>query len=223
MIKIPSHIGLIPDGNRRWAQKNKMELSNAYVIALQKVAEICDEVFELGSSSFSVYLLSSQNLQRPPDDLGAVISAGNQFLREILPPVAKYWNAGVRFCGSKRIAPISLWETFHSTYPIHKMNKHTRSIYLLIGYDPIVELASAVNNISGYITEPILLEHLYMPHRLDIVIRTSGEYRLSSFLPVQSGYAELFFVQKLFPELLREDIRNIYHEYQVKRLRRFGQ
>ncbi|MBX3037426.1 MAG: undecaprenyl diphosphate synthase family protein [Anaerolineales bacterium] len=220
-MKQVNSVGLIPDGNRRWAIKSNISLDKAYIITMKRIAVVCDEVFKLGSSVFCVYLLSSNNLIRPRDDLASVINSENYFIQDLLPPLATKWNANVYMCGTNSSPVNGLYSSFDNIFSNWNVDTRSRGIYLCVGYDPVDELKYAFARNPNLIDGDII-EYLSVPIRLDMVIRTSGEFRLSNFLPLQAGYAELFFLKKYFPDISRIDIRQVYKRFSENRIRRYG-
>lgn len=211
------HLGLIPDGARRWARKRKVGYRAAYFAMVDNLALLIGHYFNRGGKSLSVYLLSSANLSRPRNQLKSVFESQTYFLSTLLPPIAKKHVLQVIHVGSARRLPASYSELLvdlgkeTGTPPEHRL-------YLLVDYDPFDELRSAlarspdgaVDRSSLWVTEPV-----------DLVIRTGGENRLSNFLPLQSGYAELHVNDHYFndfrPEHLEKEIALF-----SQRQRRFG-
>ncbi|MBI3167402.1 MAG: undecaprenyl diphosphate synthase family protein [Chloroflexi bacterium] len=217
---IPKYIGIIPDGNRRWAKQNNIELAEAYWLAMQKIASCLVTLFKRGASSVCVYLLSKDNVLRARDDLDAVITAEIRLLRELIPPLRTTY----------------LLRTYHAGNPsllspeyVAALNEICESgngrgdpfprLYLCAGYDPYEEIEQCCNDIT--LTPRRLIETLSVPLELDAVIRTGGDIRISGFLPLQSKYAEFFFEPYYFPDISEDRITAIIDEFKF-RGRRFG-
>jgi undecaprenyl diphosphate synthase len=213
-------VGIIPDGNRRWAKKNNLALDVAYWITMQKIAESVDCLFDLGMLSVSIFLLSKDNLGRPNNDLLAVIGAEERFFRELLPDLKRKHNASVFHAGKQSLLPVN-YNALLQRICDHQCDhlKTERSIFLCAAYDPIDEL---LDNYHLIATNPEnVVSALWVPHMIDIIIRTGGDCRFSGFLPLQCKYAEFFFEDYLFPEITRQRIEDILIRF-IKRERRLG-
>lgn len=214
---VPYHVGLIPDGGRRWAKQHHISYLEAYQLVMQNVTDFVDKLFNYGSFCLSIYLLSKENLTRPDHELLPVLEAEQQLLEQLLPPVLTQLAVKMVHVGRKEYLPPSFAQA------ITKLEQHTasfqqRKLYLLLGYDPHDELSQAYET---WDRKTPVLPHLWVQEPLDLVIRTSGENRLSNFLPLQSGYAEYIFIDKHSTELSTTEINNCLQEY-GKRQRRFG-
>jgi len=214
------HVGIIPDGNRRWAKQNNMDLTEAYWLAMQKITACCGALFHKGVSSVSVYLLSKDNILRAREDLQAVVIAEARMLRELIPALKRDLGVRVYHAGN----PASLPEEFRSalngvcetgngcTDPFPRL-------YLLAGYDAYEEIVAARDAIGP--DPEKLIEALSVPVELDAVIRTGADHRISGFLPLQCKYAELFIEPYYFPDITPERVLAIMEEF-GSRNRRFG-
>jgi undecaprenyl diphosphate synthase len=214
------NVGLIPDGNRRWAKKNNIDLERAYWITMQKIGECIDFLFEHGASTVSVYLLSKDNIDRARSDLKAVVNSEIRFFEEIIPKLKHKYSLMVFHAGEKKLLPEMYNASLKKTCDFgNGLGDPFPRLYLCVAYDPFHELVTVVEK---KITKPCdIIRYLNVPLELDIVIRTGGDLRLSGFLPLQIKYAELFFEPYYFPEISRERITEII-EYFHKRKRTFG-
>ncbi len=208
------HVGLIGDGVRRWAKSNNIPLLDAYIAAGDRVAGFIDFFFDNSASTLSLYMLSKENLNRPKDDLQAAVTGEQFFFETILTDLVKKWDCRVYLAGDSELLPEKYLEAIHKlmVFP----GSTTRKIYLLAGYNPIDEMQRAYEEDHGD-----FIHHLWVKEPVDIVIRTSGEHRISNFLPLQSGYAELFFLDKHINDLETEDCYRVLKEFE-KRHRRMG-
>lgn len=220
-------VGIIPDGNRRWANLHDMPRLNAYRRAMTKLAEVIQWFYELADSeTVVVYLLSQNNLRRPPPDLDAVLQAEAELANGALLELCYATDSKVTVAGLENVRSLVNPALEHKQKYVDgliEMQKRTssfasRHIYLLAGYDPIAEIRQALNPITPHELD---ISHLSVPVYLDVVFRTSGESRLSNFAPVQSGYAELFFVSKYFPDVTRQDVLDVVGQFH-ERKRNFG-
>jgi undecaprenyl diphosphate synthase len=188
-----NHIGLIPDGNRRWAVKNNLELDVAYNQSMQHIYNLIDHFFSKNISLASVYLLSKENLSRGRFDLETVLNAEENLCRMLLELCLK-WECKVVHAGLPSVLPEKLANEI-KTLVDSTTNLSKKQIHLLVGYNPLDEINSAF----AIKNKEIRLEDLWVKTNLDMVIRTAGgNVPLSNFLPLQSGYAQIFIVDELF-------------------------
>lgn len=212
-----NHFGLIPDGTRRWARNNNYDLFEAYVIAMKKISDFLDALFEQGVSSISVYLLSTDNLKRKPEYLVPVIDAEIMLFEKLLMPVVDKYDVRVIHAGRSELLPRNYKESLEFLCS-QTSSKNSRRLYLLAAYNPIDEIAYAINKtVQGEVS----MKDFFVPEMLDLIVRSSGESRLSNFLPLQAGYAELIIEQKHFNDMSMLDIYHYLTEFE-NRNRRFG-
>jgi len=210
------HLGLIPDGNRRWTIENNIPLSEAYWITMKKISEIIDLVFAQDIRIMSVYLLSKDNLDRPKNQLDIILDAETKFLKILVPEIVEKYKCKVihaglmddRLSGHYKDALLEVCEKSEGNKE-HILN-------LLVAYSPIDELKHAMKK-----DPENFMEHLWVKDPLDMLIRTGFEKRLSNFLPLQCGYAEADVIKKYFPDITKEDIIKSIGKY-TGRKRRFG-
>lgn len=203
------HIGLIPDGNRRWALENSLGFLDAYSISMQRLKTFVQTSFEKPIPSASVYMLSAENLARKREDLTAVIESETKFIVEMLPSLCHHYQCKVIHAGTSHALPTGLAKGLErvceSTFAYSK-----HRLYLLVGYNPVDEINSAVQEKR---LRKVNLRDLWVPEPVDYVVRTAGgPSLLSNFLPLQCGYAPIFMVEKYFNDFNREDFDRIYSE-----------
>lgn len=214
------HIGIIPDGNRRWARQNNMDLTAAYWLAMQKITACCSALFRKGVSSVSVYLLSKDNILRAREDLQAVVIAEARMLRELIPALKRDLGVRVYHAGNPASLPAEFRDALNDLCePGNGRADPFPRLYLLAGYDAYEEVVAARAAIGP--DPEKLLEALSVPVELDAVIRTGADHRISGFLPLQCKYAELFFEPYYFPDITPERVLAIMDEFR-SRSRRFG-
>lgn len=194
------HIGLIPDGNRRWARANSMNYPEAYIATMRRVVECVGLFFNAGFCSCSVYLLSTGNLSRDRDDLVAVLEAETTLLSTMLPAAAEEMSCRVVHAGRASLLPMPMRGALQELQERTK-SFAGRTLYLLMAYDPIDELNAAVQ-LSKQRGEPLdIFSHAWVPERVDFLIRTAGgPPLLSNFLPLQCGYAPVYMLDGYFPD-----------------------
>ncbi len=233
---IPQHIGIILDGNRRFARELMKRPWEGHKIGLKKARQVLQWSCELGIKYITAYVLSFENLQtRPKRELQLILKYFGDEMDDIVEKsdhVIHRFGVQIRFIGRVQILPDKLQEKMKlveqktKNYKKHVMN-------IAIAYGGQQELVDAMKKIlekglKGIIrpsdlNETILKEHLYtngQPYP-DMIIRTGGEKRLSNFLPFQSAYSELVFTDTKWPALTKNEFDNLLREFS-RRQRRFG-
>jgi undecaprenyl diphosphate synthase len=209
----PAHVGLIPDGLRRWAKANDATLADAYLQGARKVTEILLALQRRGVQTVTVYNLSRANLARRSDELDAVYGASMQFLTTMIPDQFDHSVCSVRLYGDRNALPhkyVAAAEDLESA-----MDGGEFRINILAAYDARDELQAAherARREGCHITAALDIP------MLDMVIRTTPEPLLSGFLPLQSQYAQLNFLQTPLNDLTEQDIDDLIAAY-----RRFPQ
>lgn len=213
---VPTHVGLIPDGGRRWARQKSCSYLESYSVTMQLITRFIVYLFERNVSAISIYLLSKENLNRPQTDLEPVFISETELLNKLLPTVIDKFEVKTFVADNCDLLPIYYTEALRQLLE-HSRNNQSRRLYLLVGYNPFDELEFVLSDKK----KPITLECLWVPEKVDLLIRSSGECRISNFLPLQSAYAELIFLQKHWNDLSEQDIEESLRKYQI-RSRRFG-
>ena len=189
MTGSPAHVGVIPDGLRRWARANGATLTDAYLRGSEKVTEILLALRRNEVQTVSVYNLSRANLARPGDQLEAVYAASTYFLNSLIPANFDAATCGFRMHGDRDLLPADFVEAAE-----HLESTMTGSAFhlnLLAAYDAEDELRSAYRRAQA---EECDINDAFDIGRVDMVIRTTPEPLLSGFLPYQSQYAQLRFL-----------------------------
>ena len=224
---LPKHIGLIMDGNRRWAREKGRPTFLGHRQGYKILKKVPNWFYQKGVKFLTVWAFSTENWKRSKDEVDYLLDL---FRLAFKNDFQKYADEGYKILVSGRIAdfPIDIQEMCQE---IMVKTKDNSKAVLNIGlsYGGRAEIVDAVKGIvqKGYsaeeITSNIFQEHLYQPDLpdVDLVIRTSGEQRLSGFFPWQSVYAELIFLRKYWPDFNEEDVDFVLEEFS-KRQRRFG-
>lgn len=203
------HIGLIPDGNRRWADANALPYNKAYRITMQNIVKMIIHLSSKDIRSLSIYLLSTENLKRNRYDLGAVLDAETYLLQNLIAPIVAELQSRVIHAGNPYILPERLSSSILELCDKTKIFDR-RFLYLLIGYSPFEEISHALQTSQK---SQIDITDLWVPERVDLIIRTAGgPPLLSNFLPLQSGYAQICMVDKYFNDLREEELDRILEE-----------
>lgn len=222
--KIPLHIGLIMDGNGRWAKKRLMPRSYGHNAGMNAMIKIAEHAKNLGVKYLTVYTLSTENLLRPEEELEGLYGL---FRKYFTKNVQKLYNsgAGVKVIGDTSVLP----EDVQKLLSDGEKNSPADAAFTLIfaiNYGARAEIIRALNlavergeklNAEGLQS---LLYTRGIPDP-DLIIRTGGEMRLSNFLLYQAAYSELYFTDVLFPDFDEKELEKAIEEYS-KRERRFG-
>lgn len=216
----PKAVGIIPDGNRRYAKKHNISFFEAYKKGVEK-AELALRFLKEETKVKYVYFytLSLENLKRRSK---TEISLLFKLLkRKLLEFLEKKPEAEFRFGGELDLLPRELVELMKRVE--RESEGNWPKVGLLVGYSGIQEVLRAARLAKDPSSYEDLRRFFYLPDfpDVDLVVRTSGEERLSGFLPLQSAYAEFVFYPKLWPEMEVEDFRAVLEEFS-RRERRFG-
>ncbi|MDE1868828.1 MAG: di-trans,poly-cis-decaprenylcistransferase [Candidatus Micrarchaeota archaeon] len=229
LSNVPKHVALIPDGNRRWSNKNRLALFSGYQMGVKKFIDFSIWAKSFGVKTLTVWALSTENVKaRSNLELNALYKLYVQAATDpkILADL-KANNARIRVIGNMYLVPTKVKDALLSLEKKTKMYKEF-TINLLIGYGGRDDLLYAVRDIrseraKNRITESMVGEHIRTSSvpNVDLLIRTSGEQRLSGFLPWQTSYSELYFAKKYWPDFKKSDLRKALVEFS-ERQRRYG-
>ncbi|MCL2107271.1 MAG: undecaprenyl diphosphate synthase family protein [Oscillospiraceae bacterium] len=191
------HVGIIPDGNRRWARKSEKDLHETYVLFFERILSVILVLKNAGIHMQSFYVLSIENLQRNHEDVDAVLSAfENVICDKIMDFTEKHPDLRFRFIGNQAYWPDKIKQKISSIEKACAKDGAPFVVNFLIAYNPFDEINSVVNSKADL---PLTVEKLSVPLYLDLIIRTGGEQtRISNFLPLQSGYATIHMVDRFF-------------------------
>lgn len=212
------HIGFIMDGNGRWAVAHGMSRAEGYahgLVALYKVAKRCSE---RGVEAVSVYALSTENLNRPQEELDSIFKVVEKF--------------NLTYDGEYKISYMGDFNSLDDklAYSIEQVEEKTRdnkgmwlNIALNYGAKADILHAAKVAYDHGEFLEDTFEKHLSSSHLppLDLIVRSGGEKRLSNFMLYEAAYAELLFLDKLWPDMDEGDVDKILDDFD-KRVRKFG-
>ena len=233
--QLPRHIAVLCDGNRRWARDaGHDDVSYGYRMGARKIAEMLRWCQETGVGMATVYLLSTENLQRDADEVSSLIDIITDVVEEICAP-ANRWS--VRAVGDLELIGEEPARRLRDAVESTNGNGSGFHVNLAVGYGGRQEIVDAVrgllskelaNGASGdqlieAVTIDAISENLYTSGQPDpdLVIRTSGEQRLSGFLLWQSAYSEMWFTEAYWPEFRRVDFLRALRDY-TARHRRYG-
>lgn len=229
--KRPQHIAVIMDGNGRWANRRGLPRIEGHRRGADTVRRIIEDCGELGIRYLTLYCFSSENWKRPQEELDLLMKLLEQYLVAERPNLIKN-QVRLRVIGRRDPLPDNVLREMDTSIALSA--EHTGlTLCLAINYGGRLELVDAVKRVAGQvqqgnlaldeIDEQHIIEGLYAPDipDPDLMIRTSGEMRISNFLLWQLSYSELWVTPKTWPEFGRLDLIEAMHAY-ANRDRRFG-
>ena len=215
-----SYVAIITDGNGRWARQRGLPVAEGHRAGADAVKARLRDAADLGVRELTVYSFSTENWSRPPAEVAALMA---MFSERILAETPELHAEGVRmrFIGSREGVDERLLEQMRWAESTTDANERI-TLYVAFNYGGRAEIVDAAERFTGG-TEEDFRALLYAPemHDPDLVIRTSGEQRLSNYLLWQSAYSELHFTEVLWPDFSRADLEAALEEYEARR-RRFG-
>lgn len=221
---IPNHVAIIPDGNRRWAKERGLNTLQGHKKGFDVAVDLCRKLRELGISTVTIWAFSTENWDRTPREVSYLMRLygflADKYLEEALRDEVK-----IIHLGRKDRLPKNLLNKITN---LEEKTKHFSKYYINIAldYGGRDEIVRAIEKAKG---EKITLENFGdfldtadqpFPDP-DFVIRTSGEFRTSGFMPWQGAYSEYLFEKKYFPDLTEKDMEDAVEEFS-RRKRRFG-
>lgn len=221
--KLPTCIGFILDGNRRWAKENGLSSFEGHKRGMDNVETIARVAQNMGIQHAVIYAFSTENWKRSEEEISYLFKIFESMARKGLKKFTDV-GAAVRFVGQIERFPTSLQKAMREAESKNPKNpKNTLWICLSYGSKAEITQAAQAAAQEGEITEEAIAKHLWtagMPDP-DLIIRTGGERRISNFLLWQGAYSELFFLKKHWPAFTKEDLEAILAEY-AERERRLG-
>ena len=233
--RIPNHIGIIRDGNGRWAKKRMQPRVMGHKAGMDALQKVTIAASDLGVKVLTVYAFSTENWSRPKDEVKFIMNLPVEFFDKYVPELHKN-NVRVQVIGETNRLPEN---TFDAMERACEKTKHNSGLILnfALNYGGRAEITNAIKAIAqevleaklnlGDISEDLIANHLmtnnlpFLYRDPDLIIRTSGELRLSNFLPWQSAYSELYFTPTLWPDFNRNELILAVSEFN-RRQRRFG-
>ena len=231
--RYPVHLGVIPDGNRRWSKKNSLPVREGYAKAIEVLRNVSMwSLTETPIRYLTVYGLSSENIRRGNQELDVLFELYEEELLKLLSDKTIHDNKiCVRVIGQRELLPLNVQRAIGKVENATK-DYGERYLNVALGYGGREEILKAMREMASeiiaggldlsHITEEEMKRHLYTngsPYP-DLIIRTA-EKRLSNFLTWQSAYSELYFVDKYFPDVTVEDLKKALVDFD-RRERRFG-
>ncbi len=220
-------VAIIMDGNGRWASRRGVTVAEGHRAGSRALRPVVETAIDLGIESLAVYAFSTENWTRSAEEIDALMEIFSETIDRELPDLAEQ-GVRTRFVGRRDRAPEELRRKMAELETETERNRRL-SLWIAFDYGGRAEIVEAARRLleSGVgpeeLDEAALAEHLYAPEMPDpdLLIRTSGELRISNFLLWQLAYAELVFVDTLWPDFGESELRSALHDY-AKRRRRFG-
>jgi len=232
-IILPNHLGIIIDGNRRWARARGLPPWEGHRAGAEKLNEFLNWCLELGIPQVSIYTLSTENLNRPKEELKHLFKLLEEYVDGLLNDKKKFallekYEVRVRFVGELNRLPKKLIKLMGKL--MEKTAKYQKRVLnFLVAYGGKYEIVNAIKKLAEEvikhgkieITEKDIEKHLYVPQPLDLVIRTGGYQRLSNFLLWQASYAEIYVTKTLWPDFSKKELMKALRWYSQQK-RNFG-
>lgn len=229
--KVPEHIAIILDGNGRWAKKRGMPRNFGHLQGAKNVEQICSDAYDLGVKYLTVYTFSTENWKRSVEEVNGIMNILRQYLNSFKTHV-KREKLTVRVIGDRSRLDDDINELIDELWEMSKDHKGL-TLTLALNYGGRDEITRAVRKLADQVKEGSLLpeqideaaiskelDTYYMPDP-DLLIRTSGELRLSNYLLWQLAYTEFYFTDVLWPDFDKKELEKAI-EYYNGRDRRYG-
>jgi undecaprenyl diphosphate synthase len=224
---LPKHIGYVIDGNRRWAKTHGIPTYEGHLAGYNAIHEVAIATFDAGVEYMSAYIFSTENWKRSEDEVGKLMSLVLKLLTSDLH-IFEENNIKLRILGSRERVSDKILRAIDDAEARTAANTRG-TLAVCFNYGGHEEIAAACKQIvqlgtsADAVTPELIAQNLYAPEvpPLDMIVRTSGEQRLSNFMLWRAAYSELFFLDKLWPDMTKADVADILDEY-ARRSRRFG-
>jgi undecaprenyl diphosphate synthase len=226
-VVIPRHLGFILDGNRRWARQHSIPEFDGHLAGYNALHEVIDRAYERGVECISIYIFSTENWKRPSAEVSGLMKLALRIVTTDLKKIMDL-HIRVRFLGRPDGVGAKLLKAIEKAE--EKTEAFTeRTLAVCFNYGGQQEIVDAVKRCMGdgltsdEVTQAAIADRLYAPEvpPVDIVVRTSGEQRLSNFMLWRTSYSEFMFLEKYWPDMTKSDVDVIIKEYD-RRNRRFG-
>ena len=229
--QIPNHVAVVMDGNGRWAKKRGLPRTAGHEAGEAALFDVVQGAIQIGVKELSAYAFSTENWRRSPEEVKFLMGFNRDVLRRRRDEM-NHLGVRIRWVGRPQKLWGSVINELQEAEELTKKNK-VLTLNMCVNYGGRAELVDAVTDIAaevakrklkpGQITEKLIAKHLYNPKMsdVDLFLRSSGEQRTSNFLPWQSVYAEMVFMDVLWPDVDRHTLWKAIEIY-AERDRRFG-
>jgi undecaprenyl diphosphate synthase len=232
LARIPKHVAIVMDGNGRWAQQRGLKRTDGHAAGEEALFDTVDGALDIGLEWMTVYAFSTENWRRPIDEVRFLMGFNERLLLKRRDDLDQR-GVRVRFIGRRHgRVPARVRKRIEETEALTKRNRRM-TLTFAFNYGGRAEIADAVRQIAERVVdgsldpdrvdEKTIARHLYAPDMPDpdLLVRTSGEYRISNYLLWQLAYAELYFTDVLWPDFRRQHLFDAIADFQ-HRNRRFG-
>lgn len=224
---VPKHVGYIVDGNRRWARVNGLPTYEGHLAGYNAIHEVARASFDAGVEYVSAYIFSTENWKRDEQEVNKLMGLVLKLLSSDLHLFDEN-NIRLRVLGSRERVSEDILKAIDKA-ELQTADNTKGTLAICFNYGGQLEITDAVKSIVAShvpvddITPEVVSQHLYAPEvpSIDLVVRTSGEQRLSNFMLWRSAYSEFLFLEKLWPDMTKDDVAAILEEY-LRRDRRIG-
>lgn len=224
---MPRHVGYIIDGNRRWAKKHGVPTYEGHLAGYNALKEVAFATLDAGIEYMSIYIFSTENWSRSKEEIKGIMS----LVLRLFTTDAKVFderNIRLKVLGAREGLDTKILKAIDNLEE-HTKNNTAGTLAICLNYGGQTEIVDAVKKIvrlgvgADEITQDLIAENLYGAEvpPVDVIVRTSGEKRLSNFMLWRSAYSELIFLKKMWPDMTKRDVIAILEEY-ANRHRRFG-
>lgn len=229
-LKIPKHVAIICDGNGRWAKERGLSRSAGHKQGAETLKQTALDIFAMGVKTVSVFVFSRENFKRSADEVNYLMDLFVKLFNRELKKFKDY-NVKIVFSGAKDLLEKRVLDAMEKITDVTKENSE-HILNVCLNYSGDYEIVDAAKKFAQDVLDNKIkidelntsnfYNYLYQPlDPIDLLIRTSGEYRLSNFMLYQLSYAEICFPKTYFPDFTKEEFIKCLEEYN-KRDRRFG-
>ena len=224
MNRLPRHIAIIMDGNGRWAKKRGLPRTAGHAAGAETFRTIATYCKEIGLDYLTVYAFSTENWKRPKAEVDAIMGILDNYLEELKQDYKQYRNR-FKFIGDLSVLTPALREKI--TYVETLNQEYDQILNIALNYGGRAEIVNAFNALMAEgktsVTEEDISRAVYTVESgdPDMIVRTGGDLRISNFLLWQAAYSELYFTDKLWPDLTPDDVDEIIRDF-YSRKRRYG-
>jgi undecaprenyl diphosphate synthase len=228
---VPKHVAIVMDGNGRWANQRGLTRIEGHRAGEAALLDVVAGAIQIGVKHVSVYAFSTENWKRSPDEVRFLMGFNREVLHRRRDQLNE-WGVRIRWAGRKPRLWASVIKELQFAERLTAANS-TLTLTMCVNYGGRTEITDAVRAIAddvaagrirpSAVSEKLIQKHLYVPELpdVDLFVRSSGEQRTSNFLPWQSAYAEMVFLDRLWPDFTRVDLWQAIERY-AGRNRRFG-
>ncbi len=229
--QLPQHVAIIMDGNNRYGKKNHLATGEGHRVGKDQLDPIVEHCRELGIQALTVFAFSSENWNRPPQEVALLMQLLEDTIHEQMPRMEKY-DIALRFIGDRTQLSAPLQQLMQDAETETSRFK-SMTLTIAISYGGMWDITQAAQQLARKVQHGELVPEqidveLFNQYTclsdlpaVDLLIRTGGDYRLSNFLMWQSAYAEFFFTDTLWPDFSIEEFDHILKKF-AQRERRFG-